>query len=101
MYAADLAHWLWTMLFEAPSGRAYNVGGAERLSISELASRVNQALGGAGEINIAQAPRPDAVPQAYVPSLDRIASELGLVPSIGLDEAILRTARWAEMALYD
>jgi nucleoside-diphosphate-sugar epimerase len=101
LYAADLARWLWTMLFEAPSGRAYNVGGAERLSISELAYRVNQTLGGTGEIKIAQMPRPDAVPQAYVPSLDRIAAELGLVPAIGLDEAILRTARWVEQTLHD
>ena len=101
LYAADLTHWLWTMLFKAPSGRAYNVGGAEKLSIGELAYRVNHTLGGAGEIKIAQVPRPDAVLQAYVPSLDRIAAELGLVPSIGLDEAILRTARWAERALND
>jgi len=95
LYAADLAHWLWVMLFDAPSGRAYNVGGAERLSIGELAHRVNRVLGGSGEVRIAQTPRPGAAPQAYVPSVDRIAAELGLVPAVGLDDAILRTARWA------
>jgi nucleoside-diphosphate-sugar epimerase len=101
LYAADLAQWLWTMLFEAPSGRAYNVGGAEKLSIGELAHRVNQTLGGAGEIKVAQVPRPGADPHTYVPSVDRIAAELGLVPAIGLDEAILRTALWAQQALHD
>lgn len=95
LYASDLAHWLWVMLFDAPSGRAYNVGGAEGLSIGQLAHRVNRVLGGTGEVQIAQAPRPGAAPQAYVPSVDRIAAELGLVPGVGLDDAILRTARWA------
>lgn len=95
LYAADLAHWLWVMLFDAPGGRAYNVGGAEGLSIGELAHRVNSALGGIGAVRIAQTPRPGTAPQAYVPSVDRIAAELGLVPTVGLDDAILRTARWA------
>jgi dTDP-glucose 4,6-dehydratase len=83
------------MLFDAPSLRAYNVGGADSFSIGELAERVNRVLGGAGTVRIAKAPQAGAAPQAYIPSTERIASELGLVPSIGLDEAILRTARWA------
>lgn len=95
LYAADLAHWLWVMLFDAPSGRAYNVGGAEALSIGNLAHRVNRILGGTGEVRIAHTPRPGAAPQAYLPSVDRIAAELGLSPTVGLDDAILRTARWA------
>lgn len=101
LYAADLAHWLWAMLFDAPSGRAYNVGGAEGLSIGELAQRVNRVLGGTGQVRIAQTPRPGTVPQAYVPSVNRIAVELGLVPAVGLDEAILRTARWAGYSSQD
>lgn len=95
LYAADLAHWLWVMLFDAPSGRAYNVGGAEGLSIGQLAHRVNRVLNGSGEVRIAQSPRPGAVPQAYLPSVDRIGEELGLTATASLDEAILRTARWA------
>jgi nucleoside-diphosphate-sugar epimerase len=95
LYAADLAHWLWVMLFDAPNARAYNVGGAESLSIGELAHRVNRVLGGGGEVRIAQMPPIGTPPQAYVPSIDRIATELKLRPTIDLDEAILRTARWA------
>ncbi len=96
LYAADLAHWLWVMLFDAPNGRAYNVGGAESLSIGDLAQRVNLLLGGKGGVKIAKEPLTAAAPQIYVPSVERIAVELGLVPSIRLDEAILRTARWAQ-----
>lgn len=99
LYAADLAHWLWVMLFDAPSGRAYNIGGDERLSIAELAHRVNYVLGSKGKVFIAQQPRNGVIPQAYIPSIDRIANELGLIPTVGLDDAILRTANWAERFL--
>jgi nucleoside-diphosphate-sugar epimerase len=95
LYAADLAHWLWVMLFTAKSGRAYNVGGSEALSIGDLAHRVNRVLNGSGDVLIAQSPRPGVSPQAYVPSVTRIVTELGLTPSVDLDDAILRTARWA------
>lgn len=95
LYAADLAAWLWTMLVVAPSGRAYNVGGAESISIGDLARRVNAVIGGAGVVRIAERPAPGAVAQAYVPSVARIAEELALVPSISLDESIRRTVDWA------
>lgn len=95
LYAADLAYWLWAMLFDAPSGRAYNVGGAESISIGALAHRVNHVLKSVGEVRIAQSPTPNIPPQAYVPATDRIASELGMRPTVCLDEAILRTANWA------
>jgi nucleoside-diphosphate-sugar epimerase len=98
LYASDLAHWLWVMLFDAPSGRAYNVGGKEALSIGNLAHRVNRLLGGTGRVKIAKVSLPGAAPQNYVPSLERITVELGLVQGIGLDQAILRTARWAQQA---
>ncbi len=99
LYAADLAHWLWGMLFDAPSGRAYNVGGSESISISELAQRVKQLLKSEGRVHITQFPSPDIHSQAYVPAIDRIASELGMRPTVCLDEAILRTERWARQYL--
>jgi len=94
LYAADMAHWLWVLLFDGPSARAYNVGGVESISIGELAHRVNRVLGGTGKVLIAQTPSPSAAPQIYVPSIDRISNELKLEPTTDLDEAILRTARW-------
>lgn len=95
LYAADLASWLWTMLFTAPNNRAFNIGGKEAISIGDLAHRVNHLLSGKGKVCIAQTPAPDAKPQAYVPDVERIANELGLVATTSLDDAIMRTAQWA------
>lgn len=95
LYAADFVRWLWVMLFDAPSMRVYNVGGLEALSIGALAHRVNRILAGSGAVRIQQKSRPRTKPEAYVPSIERIALELGLKPSVTLDDAILRTARWA------
>jgi nucleoside-diphosphate-sugar epimerase len=99
LYAADLAHWLWVLLFDAPNARAYNVGGAESISIGDLAHRVNHILGGGGEVRIAKTPIPGIAPQVYVPSIDRITTELKLKQAVDLDEAICRTARWASRHL--
>lgn len=96
LYASDLAHWLWVMLFQAPSGRAYNVGSADGLSILELAELVNSTLGGSGKLLVAAEPERGAWPQSYLPSVERIRTELKLSPKIGLEEAILKTARWAK-----
>ena len=63
LYAGDLAHWLWVMLFQAPNARAYNVGGSESLSITALAERVNTVLGGKGMVLVAKEPIPGASAQ--------------------------------------
>ncbi|MDF1621709.1 NAD-dependent epimerase/dehydratase family protein [Pseudothioclava nitratireducens] len=96
LYAGDLAHWLWVMLFEAPSGRAYNVGSEDGLSIADLAHRVNTVLGGTGAVRVAKSPQSGAAPQPYLPSVARIRAELKLSPTVGLDDAIRRTAHWAK-----
>lgn len=97
LYAADLVHWLWMILFNAPSGKAYNVGGDEGLSIAELAHRVNHVLDGKGSVHITSKVKRDHVPQTYLPSLDLIGKELGLKPFFSLDEAIRKTAKWVKL----
>ena len=93
LYAADLTVWLWTILLRAPAGAVYNVGSEEDVSIAELAERVARLLGAPG-IEILGREDPGWNPGRYVPSTERIRNELGVAPTIGLDEAIVRTARW-------
>jgi dTDP-glucose 4,6-dehydratase len=93
LYAADLTAWLWTMLLRAPSGAIYNVGSEESVSIAELAERVARLLGAPG-VEILGREDPGWNPGRYVPSTEKIRTELGVAPTVGLDEAIVRTARW-------
>jgi nucleoside-diphosphate-sugar epimerase len=94
LYAADLAIWLWTMLFQAPSLVPFNVGSARDLSIYQLAQVVVATLDPKTEIRVARQPVPGAALGRYVPSVDRAREVLGLCETIGLEEAIRRTAAW-------
>lgn len=91
LYTADLSVWLWTLLIAGAPGTVYNVGSEEAVSIADLARRTAVLLGGPGVEILG---RPDAGwnPGRYVPSTARIRADLGLAATIGLDEAIRRTA---------
>jgi dTDP-glucose 4,6-dehydratase len=94
LYAADLAVWLWTILFRGASGRPYNVGSELDLSIADLAALVAEVVRPATSVHIAEKPGIDALPNRYVPSTARAASQLDLHVYVDLDEAIKRTAQW-------
>lgn len=94
LYAADLAIWLWTMLFRAPALVPINVGSEEDLSIREIAQKVAAILNPATAIHVAGVPVPGAAQARYVPAVGRAKELLGLRPTIVLDEAIRRTAEW-------
>jgi nucleoside-diphosphate-sugar epimerase len=94
LYAADLAVWLWTMLFRAPSLVPINVGSAHDVSILELAQTVAATLRPETEIQVARTADPHAPPMRYVPSVDRARDLLGLAPTVSLEESIRRTAAW-------
>jgi nucleoside-diphosphate-sugar epimerase len=96
LYASDLAVWLWTLLFKAPSARAYNVGSDEDLSIKQLAETVSATLATGSGVNMAQPPDAGRPVSRYVPSVKRAQTELGLISTITLPEAIRRTASWQQ-----
>ena len=91
LYAADLALWLWTILLEGRTGAAYNVGSDEPVALGARAARVAELLGPAAGVETGGAPAPI---DRYVPDTRLARGELGLRAEIGLDDAILRTARW-------
>jgi dTDP-glucose 4,6-dehydratase len=94
LYAADLAIWLWTILFRGISRRPYNVGSEADLSIANLAREVALALNPAVPVRIANLSDPAQRPARYVPSTKRAQLELGLREYVPLREAIQRTAAW-------
>jgi nucleoside-diphosphate-sugar epimerase len=94
LYAADLAVWLWTILFRAPALVPINVGSAHDVSILELAQTVAMTLNPQTEIRVARQVVAGATPLRYVPCVDRAGEVLGLRETIGLEECIRRTAEW-------
>lgn len=94
LYAADLAIWLWTMLFRAPSMQAFNVGSEESISIADLARTVAATLNPQLPVTIAKRPSPSQSPLQYVPSTQAAQQRLHLHQTIPLTEAIRRTAAW-------
>ncbi|TGX50334.1 NAD-dependent epimerase/dehydratase family protein [Sphingomonas gei] len=91
LYAADLTVWLWTLLIAGKPGSVVNMGSEEAVSIAELARRTAALLGGPG-VEILGKPDPGWNPGRYVPSTARARAELGVTATVGLDEAIRRTA---------
>jgi nucleoside-diphosphate-sugar epimerase len=94
LYAADLAVWLWMILFRGPALVPINVGSGHDVSIGELAEAVAKTLAPTTEIRIAKQALPGATPARYVPAVKRGEELLGLRQTVGLEEMIRRTAAW-------
>jgi dTDP-glucose 4,6-dehydratase len=94
LYAAELATWLWEILLQGQSGRAYNVGSQRAVSIAALAHTVAEQCTPPCEVLIAREPTPGKPLARYVPSVARAAAELGLVQRVPLVDAIQRTLKW-------
>ena len=94
LYAADLAIWLWTILFRGASNRPYNVGSRERVDHRrDLPGLSAGSFPAKCRLRLRGGPRPAA--RGAVRSRDaRAEKELGLREWVPLDEAIRRTAQW-------
>jgi len=94
LYASDLMVWLWTILFQGESRRAYNVGSEDALNIASLAHEVAAALPPVIDVNITSTATAGAPVHRYVPCTARARRELGLRAEVPLREAICRTHAW-------
>lgn len=94
LYAADLAIWLWTILFRGTSCRPYNVGSAKDISIGDLAAVVASCFGDDLEVLIETPTVPEKPAERYVPATGRSSIELGLEETVDLPEAVRRTIGW-------
>jgi dTDP-glucose 4,6-dehydratase len=94
LYAADLAVWLWTILFKGKACYPYNVGSDQEITISQLAETVATTLGGAVASAASSILSFNTSPSRYVSSVERARAELGLRSQISLEEGIRKTAAW-------
>ena len=91
LYAADLAIWLWTILFEGRPRRIYNVGSENEIMIGELAQLVAKSFNRQVEIIIAKPKTANTEIDRFVPSTKRAREELQLTQTVSLKNAIQRT----------
>jgi dTDP-glucose 4,6-dehydratase len=88
----DLAKWLTVLLFEGKAGEAYNVGSDHAISIADLAHLVRDLVSPGKRIRILGQPVNDAERDRYIPDISKIHHQLGLWPSISLEQSILDAA---------
>ena len=94
LYAADLAIWLWRILFQGRPCHPYNVGSEQALTIAELAHVVAGMFEPLPVVRIAKAPTEGHPPERYVPSTCRAESELQLQQTIDLGTAVRKSIGW-------
>jgi dTDP-glucose 4,6-dehydratase len=94
LYAADMAIWLWTILFKGVPCRPYNVGSTRSISIGGIAKMVGEIANPAIPVQIKQFADPTKPPERYVPATERSQNELGLREGVKLPQAILKTIDW-------
>jgi dTDP-glucose 4,6-dehydratase len=94
LYAADMAAWLWTILTEGRSGRAYNVGSERAVTIAEAAAIVAAAARPRRDVRVEGAPGAGGGGSWYVPSTERARVELGVREWTNLEDAVRRTIAW-------
>ena len=91
MYPTDLVEWLLTILMKASQGSVYNVGSDEEIQLGTLAKLID---GGRFGVQVLGKEDPYAKKNAYVPSIEKAKSELGLKVRVELNDAIERTLLW-------
>jgi nucleoside-diphosphate-sugar epimerase len=94
LYAADLAIWLWTILFRGESCLPYNVGSDRDVTIKQLADIVANIFEPAQQVKINQKHIAGKPAECYVPSISRASSSLDLSVHIDLTKAIEKTSIW-------
>jgi nucleoside-diphosphate-sugar epimerase len=92
LYAADLAIWLWTILFKGRSLRPYNVGSEESMSIAEVAQSVADQFPGRMMVEVREQTSLLNLIDRYVPDIQRAKNELGLAVYITFEDSVVRTS---------
>ena len=87
----DLAHWLFTLMFDGVDGETYNVGSNRAISIAELAHLVRDLLATGKPVCVLDKPN-SSERNRYIPNIDKIKLHHKLSPTISLERSILTMA---------
>lgn len=96
LYLADVVHWLLTLLVKGQSGRVYNVGSDQEISIIDLAHLVRDLVSPGKAIDVLRTKPQDTGNfnrSWYVPNIERARNELGLAVWTSLSDAITQHAQ--------
>ena len=99
LYAADLIVWLLAILARGQSGRAYNVGSDQGVSIKVMAETVATAFPQRPTVEIGGSAGASNPVNYYVPDVTRARTELGLDVTTPLAESIGRTVSWLQQGV--
>jgi len=88
LYAADLAIWLWTILFRGTPCLPYNVGSEDARPIAQWAEVVAQALIPCPAIRIAKKTVAGRSAERYIPATARARQQLGLQQRVAVSNAV-------------
>jgi len=92
-YATDLCCHLWAIAVRGTTGMKYNVGSDVAVSIRDLAQAVIRNVNPQAEVVIAGTDTVENTSR-YVPSTEKVSSQLKMKNHIDMSEAIKRTALW-------
>lgn len=98
MYTADLATWLWTILFRGAPARPYNVGSPVAVSMKDLASIIATSVQPRVAVNVRGHSAGEERSPRYVPNVRRAQNELGLKICTDLNAAVAKTISWIRQA---
>jgi len=94
LYMADLAIWLWMILFRGITCRPYNVGSELPVTIQEIAASIAKESDPPSHVSILKNNIRGVAQDYYVPDTSRARTELGLQQRIPLPLSIKKTMRW-------
>ena len=98
MYPGDMAFWLLRILVDGVTGRSYNLGSPESISLKELAEKIAACFPDPIRIECRFLTNEVARRSRLVPDISLAGQELGLSITVDLATAIRRTILWNQSA---
>lgn len=94
MYGADMASAVLSMLVGTKSGRVYNLGSSEPVSIEAVARLIAQCVNPSPDVILGSSLQTHSLVSRFVPDTSAAKKDFGLESTTSLDNAVRRTVAW-------